>query len=152
VSQPFGFFAAQAEADAKALSAQLEANADAWERGVTDLAFNSIVEGSAITGAPGSPVQSGILKGDWQRRWTGRDEVEIVNSKVYAQGIEDQISPHGKTLVLRSEVGGFHSVKLTIAGIQALADKAAEVMGVSSRTVGAQRLGTVEGPEVMGGA
>lgn len=102
-----------------------------------DLAHQSIVEGSPLTGAPGQPVDTGNLRASWQRLIDGPLEQRIVTNVVYAPAIEDGIR-HGEVvgigpddatdrikspdtpLTLRSAVGGFHSVKLTRAGWPAI--------------------------------
>lgn len=87
--------------------------------GLVTLAHESITEGSPFTGAPGQPVQTGFLKASWQIVIEGYLRASIVTKAVYAQVIEDG-QRGGKRLTLRSSVGGFHSVKLTIAGMQRL--------------------------------
>lgn len=83
-------------------------------------AHESIVQGSPVTGAPGQPVDTGLLKGSWQVDIEG--EVGTISTNVaYAPVIEDGIGPHGP-LTLRSQVGGFHSVALTHAGFQRIVD------------------------------
>lgn len=73
---------------------------------------DSVTEGSEITGAPGQPVDTGALLASWQitfpEEWVG----QTTTAQVYAPGIEDGIGPYG-AITLRSDVGGFHSVKLT---------------------------------------
>lgn len=89
--------------------------AQQMHRGVVELAFQSIVEGSPVTGAPGQPVDTGNLKGSWQHIPEGPTTSLIATKVLYAPQIEDGTRA-GRSLVLRSAVGGFHSVKLTVAG------------------------------------
>lgn len=94
--------------------------------GVVDLAFTSIVEGSPVTGAPGQPVDTGTLKSSWQKTFPSRDTGEITTNVVYAPGIENAVGPHGP-ITLRSPVGGFHSVALTVARMDKIAEHVARV-------------------------
>lgn len=98
---------------------------------ICDEAFRSIVEGSPITGAPGQPVDTGNLKGSWQNIIDGPLERRIVTNASYALNVEDNIGRNGP-MQLRSQVGGFHSVKLTMAGFPAI------VEAVVTRVVGGQ--------------
>lgn len=96
---------------------------------VASAAKDSITDGSPMTGAPGQPVQTGALKGSWQLRFESPTRAVISTDKLYAPAIEDGQGPHGP-LTLRSPVGGFHSVALTVAGIPALvADETAKLGG-----------------------
>lgn len=117
--------------------------------GVVEECERSIVSGSEITSAPGQPVGQygvgynqgavgGFLKGSWQRWFTSPTEAHIATSAVYAPSIEDGVSyAHGGTdMNLRSSVGGFHSVKMTIAGFQRIVDYVVRKQGgVSNRSV-----------------
>lgn len=78
------------------------------------MAHDSIQNGSPITGAPGQPVQSSELLDSWQLRFDSDVAATIDTNKIYAPGIEDGVGKYGP-LTLRSRVGGFHSVKLTVA-------------------------------------
>lgn len=89
-------------------------------------ALVSIQSGSPVTGAPGQPVGQygpgynqgsvgGTLKASWQLEFDSPTSARISTNIVYARGIEDGVGPHGP-ITLRSTVGGFHSVKLTVAG------------------------------------
>lgn len=83
----------------------------------------SVTDGSALTGAPGQPVDTGNLKASWQQMfpedWVG----EVATVTEYAPAIEEgQQMPYTnrygtyvepQPMTLRSSVGGFHSVKLT---------------------------------------
>lgn len=71
-----------------------------------------------ITGAPGQPVDTGFLRNSWILA-VRPGEAEISTNAAYAPAIEDGVGPYGP-LTLRSSVGGFHSVKLTIAGASAI--------------------------------
>jgi len=81
----------------------------------TDEVFNSIVNGSALTGAPGQPVLSGALKRSWRKRRTGPGSSQVVTDSPYARTIENLVGRFG-TITIRSAVGGGHSVKMTQAG------------------------------------
>lgn len=93
---------------------------------IVNAAMDSIVNGSPVTGAPGQPVDTGNLKASWQEDFESPTAATISTNVVYARPIEDGVGPHGP-LTLRSAVGGFHSVGLTIAGFGAIvaAEKAA---------------------------
>jgi hypothetical protein len=83
--------------------------------GVVAEAFRSVQTGSELTGAPGQPVDTGRLRSSWHITWQGREAALISTNVVYAEQIEDGTRA-GRELTLRSQVGGFHSVKLTLAG------------------------------------
>ena len=95
--------------------------------GVANGLHNSIVQGSPITGSPGQPVATvggGTLKNSWQLEFGELFLASTSTPIIYARGIEEQVDPRsGNQLTLRSEVGGFHSVKLTRAGYQKLVNE-----------------------------
>ena len=85
----------------------------------------SIVDGSTITGAPGQPVGQygvgyhpgkvgGTLKASWVLAFETDVAATISTNVIYAPVIEDNI----RNARLRSTVGGFHSVKYTLAGFE----------------------------------
>lgn len=81
--------------------------------GTANEALRSIVEGSELTGAAGQPVDTGFLRASWQVTFDG-GSATIGSNAAYAEPIEDGTGKHGP-LTLRSKVGGFHSVKTTVA-------------------------------------
>jgi hypothetical protein len=91
---------------------------------VTNEVQRSATKGSEITGAPGVPVQSGFLLSSYIPRFLSKWSWVTETNAPYAKSIEDGASyAHGGTpLTLRSPVGGFHSVALTIAGFQRIVD------------------------------
>jgi hypothetical protein len=96
----------------------------------------SITDGSAVTGAPGQPVDTGALKASWQLEYDTPTSALISTNIAYAEGIENGIGPHGP-LTLRSAVGGFHSVALTRAGFaNIVADEGAKVQGYANGSYG----------------
>lgn len=109
--------------------------------GVVAETANSIKFGSELTGAPGQPVDTGALQGSWQTDFESPESAVIGTNLEYAPYIEDGVVPVGshrgnvtgdtkQRLTLRSAVGGFHSVALTVAGfdkiVEAEAAKVAE--------------------------
>ena len=100
----------------------------------------SVVEGSAVTGAVGQPVDTGYLKNSWIGAFTSKTEWELTTNVSYAPVIEDNLResfddrgvdrPKGFTGTREpgaprkgpSTVGGNHSVKTTIAGFQRIVD------------------------------
>lgn len=89
----------------------------------------SITDGSAVTGAPGQPVQTGNLKASWQLTFESPTEALIATNVEYAPAIEEGIARGGKPMHLRSQVGGFHSVALSAAGLQRICDDEARKLG-----------------------
>lgn len=83
--------------------------------GVTEEVQRSVVNGSEITGAAGQPVQTGALKASYIPEFLGRDSWRLTTNTVYARPIEEGVGQYGP-LILRSAVGGFHSIALTVAG------------------------------------
>ena len=86
----------------------------------------SITHGSATTGAPGQPVQSGNLINSWKVIRISPFLTQVSTGVIYAPAIEDGVGgATGTSLQVRSEVGGFHSVKMTRAGFQDLVNEVA---------------------------
>jgi hypothetical protein len=102
--------------------------------GTVGAAYESVVNGSPVTGAPGQPVGQygpgyhegdvgGELKSSWQKERLGPWLAQVITNNPYAKSNEDGIArPGGGPYVQRSTVGGRHSVKLTALGIQKLVD------------------------------
>lgn len=90
----------------------------------------SIVSGSSITGAPGQPVDTGNLKGSWQVVFDSATQARIVTNVIYAQPIEEGTRA-GRALVLRSKVGGFHSVEKTVQGFGRIQESVAQRLGAT---------------------
>ena len=83
-------------------------------------AKDSIVNGSAVTGAPGQVVadeHGGQLKGSWQLRFESPTVAVIETACPWAPQNEDGIArPGGGPYVQRSATGGRWSVRKTIIG------------------------------------
>jgi hypothetical protein len=93
----------------------------------------SIVEGSAITGAPGQPVEFGTLKGSWILDFPDPNTAEITSGgavSAYNRVIEENV----RGAQLRSQVGGFHSVALTRAGFGRIVAHEAVKLGATGGT------------------
>lgn len=100
--------------------------------GVVGDVKGSIQEGSAVTGAPGQPVDTGNLRVSYQETYPEEWLGQVATAAEYAESIEEgqqppyvredgtQVTP--RPMELRSEVGGFHSVRLTRTGFQRLVD------------------------------
>jgi hypothetical protein len=122
--------------DIKIFALQVEA----WDKDVFDkvgqIALDSIVTGSPITGAPGQPVDTGVLKASWDRHY------EDANTQLISSGGSDDKAakynmqnetgialPGGGPYIQKSAVGGRHSVALTVAGFDKIV--AAAVSGAA---------------------
>ena len=114
----------------KAFSRKVETQERDIFTGVVDMAHESIVEGSPVTGSPGQQVDTGALHDSWIKEYPSKDEAIISTNLAYAPNEEDNISSHGTPITQRSEVGGPHSVRLTLAGFDRIVDV------VTARVVG----------------
>lgn len=90
---------------------------------IGQLTQQSIVEGSALTGAPGQPVDTGNLRNSWHLSFPEPGVAQITTHVEYAEVIEDGVGRYGP-LRLRSAVGGFHSVKMTRMAFSRIVDHA----------------------------
>lgn len=97
--------------------------------GMTDEVKRSVVEGSTLTGAPGQPVQTGNLKTSWQAEFLSPTLWQLSTNVEYALYIENGENARGPFNPARgaprSEVGGYHSVKLTRDGFPRIAESVA---------------------------
>jgi hypothetical protein len=106
--------------------------------GIVDLAYESVVNGSLITGSPGQPSDlrdaDPATGKDWVKEYDGDFSAVIGNADKSALSVEDGFShKHGKPLTkLHSDVGGFQSVALTVNGYDKIA------MEVAQKYVGKQ--------------
>jgi hypothetical protein len=90
----------------------------------TEEVQTSIVDGSPVSGAPGQPKDTGALRSSWIPKRLEKFVWQTETPLKYAPAIEEGVSWYGP-MTLRSEVGGFHSVKLTRAAWQKIVDHAA---------------------------
>lgn len=81
--------------------------------GVVELAHNSLVYGSAMTGAPGQPAD--LREGQFKIIRESELETTVATDDPSARSVEDGISyKHGGVpITLHSPIGGFHSLALT---------------------------------------
>lgn len=108
--------------DLRAVRRTLETRYPDVFTGLVDLAHDSIQNGSPITGAPGQQVDHGDLKASWQKWYPSPEEAMISTDSPYAEQEEEGIAASGKAITQRSQVGGPHSRKLTVAGLPAILD------------------------------
>lgn len=92
-----------------------------------DLALESIVNGSSLTGAPGQPED--LRQGQWAVTSESLDS-KISTTDSSAQAVEDGISHfNGHPITLDHPGGGFHSVALSRLGFDKLATAAVNRVG-----------------------
>lgn len=91
-----------------------------------ELTLESVQVGSAITSAPGQPVDQFVLLPSYHIERLGVRVGRIVSYMPYAWGIENGVGPYGP-IQLRSNVGGFHSIAITVSAIDRLARAARDV-------------------------
>lgn len=103
-------FAAQMKQEAVALDKW----AHAVHERVADIAFDSIVNGSSLTGAPGQPIaapmfeHAGALRDSWKKARTAPDVITLSTDMKFAPIVEDNLKG------VRFRANGPHSVKLTV--------------------------------------
>lgn len=93
--------------------------------GMANEVARSVIDGSEITGAPGQPVDTAALKTSWIPAYTSPTTFQMTTNSEYAQPVEDGVGSKGQPVTYGKKTGGSHSVKMTEAGIQAIADKVA---------------------------
>lgn len=122
--------------DMNRITTRIEARSRTHLLGCAVEALRSIKVGSELTGAPGQPVDTNNLRNSWQMEEVSPTAVEVSSNVEYALPIEQGVGPHGP-LTLRSSVGGFHSVALTLAGFQRISDHVARSLGTGGTGEGA---------------
>jgi hypothetical protein len=110
--------------DLKKFSLRCEAKTQENFVEITTEVQRAVVEGSEIVGSAGQPVDTGNLKSSWVGRFVNPLSWTLETNVVYAKSIEDGISYSrgGTPMQLRSPVGGFHSVKNTVANFGKIVD------------------------------
>lgn len=104
--------------DLARFSAKVETKSRAAFVNVCSAAKSSITDGSALTGSPGQPVDTGNLKASWQLTFESPTVGVISTNVAYAEAVEDAVGPHGPRVYgAKNNIGGSHSVKLTMAGL-----------------------------------
>ncbi len=87
---------------------------------------SSITDGDPLTGAPGSPVDTGALKASWQLTFESPTLALVSTNIEYAPIIEDNV--RGANF----RVGGPHGVKLTALGFDRIVeDEARKATGAT---------------------
>lgn len=124
--------------DIREFSKTVETDSQALFVNIASAVQASIQFGSPVTGAPGQPVQTANLRDSWILEFPSRDQAQISTNVVYAPDIEEgvrtarsgQVTGHTKQrLMLRSPVGGFHSVRKTLDAFDALVDDETQKFG-----------------------
>jgi hypothetical protein len=120
--------------DLQRFTAKVETRSQAVFLGTVTAAYESITDGSALTGSPGQPVGQygpgyhegevgGELKASWQPHFISPTVAEIVTNSPYAKQNEDGIArPSGGEYRHLSTVGGRFSVMKTAGAIQKIVD------------------------------
>lgn len=81
---------------------------------IVDHVEMSLLVGSHVTGAPGQPVDTGELINSWEKLVEARIRVAtFMSSAPHAEIIEN----NARGAKLRSKVGGFHSIAITLANM-----------------------------------
>jgi voltage-gated potassium channel Kch len=102
-------------ADLNHFALKLKTRSQAVFVNVVSATADSIINGSALTGSPGQPVDTGVLKASWITSFDTPSSA-IIASGGAASAYNTIIEHNIRGATLRSAVGGFHSVALTVAG------------------------------------
>lgn len=111
--------------DLKRFTVKVESRYNTVFPAIVDLAHDSIQNGSAITGSPGQQVDTGALKASWQKQFESPLVALISTNKEYAIQEEEGVTESGTPIVQKSQVGGPHSTKLTVANFDRIVAHAA---------------------------
>lgn len=111
----------------KNFGAKVERQTLAVFHGVVDQAHGSIGDGSALTGAPGQPVDTGALRASYQVTYESPTVALISTNSPYARANEEGVTDDGRPYIQRSPIGGRHSLKLTVAGIDRIVEMEAKL-------------------------
>lgn len=114
------------EADCRQVGPTLEAQILALLEGTSIAAFDSIVNGSAATGAPGQPVDKGDLKDSWERSSPTPTSRLIASDNGHAVAVEENYGGHAY------HSGGSHSVAATYTSAERLAEQELRKMGTNA--------------------
>lgn len=118
--------------DMAAVGASLRADIDKMFDDSVNLAAESIVNGSAITGAPGQPVEEDVLRKSWVTEKLSPTHATVTTDNPYAESNEDGIARPGMgPYRLLSPVGGRWSIEKTVAGWGAIVDASIAGQGQS---------------------
>jgi hypothetical protein len=88
--------------------------------------LNEVKFGGPITGAPGQPVDTANLRNSWILEFLSKWRARISTPVEYAEAVEDGVGPHGAVKYgAKNGIGGSHSMKIVILGLQGIADTVA---------------------------
>ena len=108
---------ARFDLDMAAVATRLNANLLAMFDDSVNMAAESIINGSAVTGSHGQPVEDDVLRQSWITEKLTPTHATITTDCPYAQSNEDGIARPGMgPYVLRSPVGGRYSISKSVAG------------------------------------
>ena len=127
--------------DLKRFAVKTQGKSNALLTNVASGVKESIVNGSAVTGAPGQPVDTGALKASWQLTFESKQSALVSTNIAYAPVIEDNLrssfNPRGEMpkpipgrKPIKSIIGGFHSVKLTVGAFDRIVESKLAELGV----------------------
>ena len=127
--------------DLKRFAVKTQGKSNALFTNVASGVKESIVNGSAVTGAPGQPVDTGNLRDSWQLTFESKQSALVSTNIAYAPVIEDNLrssfNPRGEQperkpgrKSIKSIVGGSHSVKLTVGAFDRLVESKLAELGV----------------------
>ncbi|MDE2772359.1 MAG: HK97 gp10 family phage protein [Gemmatimonadota bacterium] len=98
--------------DLERFAARLERRTRDVAEGAADEVHDSIVEGSAVTGSPGQPVETGELRDSWTNEEVEPDVWHVATDKFYAAPVEHGHPTHRRSVALTR--AGWHEIVRTV--------------------------------------
>jgi hypothetical protein len=121
---------ARFDLDMAAVATRLRADLNMLFTDSVEMARESIVDGSPVTGAPGQPVEDDVLRQSWKKEFLSPTHATVLTDSPYAESNEDGIArPGGGPYRLLSPVGGRFSIAKTVAGWGRIVDAAIAKQG-----------------------